>query len=529
MGEKIDGEDGSTLYQRIFPGVRQQDRLDELLDAARQRGDLLSYELDGRDLTVRRPWYEGQDLPAIFEGLSPTDRAEHARVLFERVSAALARLGDGGHGAVHPGNVRLLEGGEFRLLDAVANATRLGRRARGQSGDAGGRWLWGSAIPQELDVARWDRLCLLRLTVLLAGGPESWRDPGPPQSVADRCRQFIAASRKKAIPGSDLLDALATAEEDLHQLLALGLDVLAPPAPAEASASRYHYACDGEQQGELPAAEIARRVAAAPASDHRVWSPELGDRWRPAREVGAVARLIGGTAVPPAPPSPPPPAASPPPVEKPAPVPAEEAEPAAPEPPGGEHPAEIVARLMSERKLPEERGRVVPAAAIAPIRRRAIDAGVPEDQVEPLISAWLAAGGYRREEILRQQATMLLEAGKLKDLPPIGGRFAVRASACEGAVRVFTSCGMAEKRARRLVGELLDQERLVAESEVRRAWLERAGNALDSLDPDGEPERRVVAAAETIAGELKAPPRWARRWLRRWQDEQRLERAAGSF
>ncbi|RMH23466.1 MAG: hypothetical protein D6696_00465, partial [Acidobacteria bacterium] len=60
------------------------------------------------------------------------------------------------------------------------------------------------------------------------------------------------------------------------------------------SASRYHYACDGEQQGELPAAEIARRVAAAPEREHKVWSPELGDRWRLAREVDAVAALLKG-------------------------------------------------------------------------------------------------------------------------------------------------------------------------------------------------------------------------------------------
>ncbi len=80
----------------------------------------------------------------------------------------------------------------------------------------------------------------------------------------------------------------------------------AAPPPAPGADEVFHYSgADG--QAELPASEIAQRVAAAPDGRHLVWKQGF-DGWKPAKDVPEIAAALQ-----PAGPPPPPPMGGPPP------------------------------------------------------------------------------------------------------------------------------------------------------------------------------------------------------------------------
>lgn len=70
---------------------------------------------------------------------------------------------------------------------------------------------------------------------------------------------------------------------------AAGMEEAPPPLPGGEAVPLFHYACDEQQLGKLSAEEIARRVAAAPGSSHRVWAKAFGASWKPALEVPEIA------------------------------------------------------------------------------------------------------------------------------------------------------------------------------------------------------------------------------------------------
>ncbi len=63
------------------------------------------------------------------------------------------------------------------------------------------------------------------------------------------------------------------------------------PPPLTAG-TLYHYACDGERRGKLSAADVAARIQAAPASEHKVWTRSFGDQWHHAEEVAEIVALL---------------------------------------------------------------------------------------------------------------------------------------------------------------------------------------------------------------------------------------------
>lgn len=54
----------------------------------------------------------------------------------------------------------------------------------------------------------------------------------------------------------------------------------------------FHYACDTETVGKLPAGEIARRVAASPDRAHKVWSKSFGTNWKAALDVPEIVSRL---------------------------------------------------------------------------------------------------------------------------------------------------------------------------------------------------------------------------------------------
>ncbi len=70
-------------------------------------------------------------------------------------------------------------------------------------------------------------------------------------------------------------------------------DDVPPPLPgAEDPGPLFHYACDTEAVGKLPAGEIARRVAASPDRAHRVWTRAFGTSWKSPLDVPEIAERI---------------------------------------------------------------------------------------------------------------------------------------------------------------------------------------------------------------------------------------------
>jgi hypothetical protein len=120
-----------------------------------------------------------------------------------------------------------------------------------------------------------------------AKGLDNWRNAREVPEIA----RLLAASpppastvqpaEEKPVP-PPLPRAARPEDEEMPPPLSGGED----PGPL------FHYACDAETVGKLPAGEIASRVAASPDRVHRVWTKTFGSSWRPAVEVPEIASRL---------------------------------------------------------------------------------------------------------------------------------------------------------------------------------------------------------------------------------------------
>jgi hypothetical protein len=119
-------------------------------------------------------------------------------------------------------------------------------------------------------------------------GLENWRDP----------REVPEIARLLSAPGGPPKAPLRPAEEEPAppQLPAPPPhddEEVPPPLPGgEDPGPLFHYACDTETVGKLPAGEIARRVAASPDRIHRVWTKSFGTNWKTALDVPEIASRL---------------------------------------------------------------------------------------------------------------------------------------------------------------------------------------------------------------------------------------------
>jgi hypothetical protein len=118
-------------------------------------------------------------------------------------------------------------------------------------------------------------------------GLDNWRNAREVPEIA----QLLAAPTR---PPADVGASPAPAPPPDPQVPSPPEDHEAPPPlPAEeTSGASFFYACDGQQTGKLSAGEIARRIAAAPGSVHRVWTKSFGSTWKPAQEVPEIASCM---------------------------------------------------------------------------------------------------------------------------------------------------------------------------------------------------------------------------------------------
>lgn len=65
-----------------------------------------------------------------------------------------------------------------------------------------------------------------------------------------------------------------------------------PPLEQEVPSPTFHYARDGQRQGEQPAATIAQSLRDYPGSEHKVWTKSFGAKWKKAEEVPEIADLL---------------------------------------------------------------------------------------------------------------------------------------------------------------------------------------------------------------------------------------------
>ncbi|MDP9121773.1 MAG: DUF4339 domain-containing protein, partial [Acidobacteriota bacterium] len=120
-------------------------------------------------------------------------------------------------------------------------------------------------------------------------GMDNWREA---REVPEIMRLLAAPGEPPQVPpsapttGDPPPPAPATPPEDADE-------ALPPPLPgAESPGPLFHYACDAETVGELPAGEIARRVVAFPERTHRVWSRSFGTSWKAALDVPEIASRL---------------------------------------------------------------------------------------------------------------------------------------------------------------------------------------------------------------------------------------------
>ena len=216
---RIDTPEGS-FFDRQFHLGTPSGELRAALDRARAEGFLLSYDLQGQELAIRRPWLEGSDLRQLFRGHGSAEWMELSIEVFNGLWRFLEKLEPFGHGAVHPGNV-LVGVDDLHLVDAVANPLWLGLEATSMEAPV---WTWGRRVPSGWSMADWDLVHLVRLVVLLSLGPEGWEPGQSDRAVLDHSRTWLAAAGAQTI--GDTLKVVLRAEALLARL------PLPPPLPS---------------------------------------------------------------------------------------------------------------------------------------------------------------------------------------------------------------------------------------------------------------------------------------------------------
>jgi hypothetical protein len=199
MPRKMHPEFG-TVNERVFPAVALDDQLQTWLEQFKARKLLHDFLVENDTLALWRPWIEGQTPEEFFGGQPSSERITYSHRLFRRVQRKLDEIGYG-HGALHPRNIFLRQGG-FELVDAMFNRVRLNPLAVPQDDP----WLWGPCVPMGWTLKDWDRVSLLRTAALLAQNPSTWEKPMPIAQAAEMCRRWAdeligsAASSDDFIP-----------------------------------------------------------------------------------------------------------------------------------------------------------------------------------------------------------------------------------------------------------------------------------------------------------------------------------------
>lgn len=218
-----------NVYEREFSTAGVDSELYAALRGARSCGFLLDFEVKGKLVRTWRRWSEGQPLLTLFAGISGEDRHQRSVSLFRVVLERLKPMHDRGyaHGSLHPGNLWVGADG-VEVLDCVANRVRMGT-ASALEGGSHGAWLWchlGACARSEPD---WDRVCLLRLCAMLAGGVDEVPVTDCDPDVAAQSRAWADRAAAGLTEGSSLRKALSLARAQLSEL-----EAAAPSAVSDA-------------------------------------------------------------------------------------------------------------------------------------------------------------------------------------------------------------------------------------------------------------------------------------------------------
>jgi hypothetical protein len=214
-----------TVNERWFPLPPSGAPIQARLEAAKQEGLLLGFEIGRTTFVLWRPWLQGETLDEIFRTLSAHESVNLSRDLFRMAQKKLDQRATG-HGALHARNIVVQNGVEF--VDASFNSVRLNPHAISNDDP----WLWGPCIPKGWSLQDWDQVSLLRTAALLAQEPSTWEAKRTREEVAGLCRQWAADFNLSAPKGADFLSTVAKAVELLPAIVAADFDL--PPFPLEA-------------------------------------------------------------------------------------------------------------------------------------------------------------------------------------------------------------------------------------------------------------------------------------------------------
>ena len=202
------------VNEREFPAPRMDSWIRDLLKDFKGRGLICDYSHTAGMLTVWRPWIDGQTQDEVFGGLSRKERISHSRQLFRLVHDKLDEV-EQGHGALHPRNIILRQGGGIELVDAIFNRAYIGSHALPQDD----LWLWGPCVAAGWEMDKWDQVSLLRTAALLAQGPAVWGKRLSHEEVADMCRGWAENLLASAPPSADFKTKVCDAVELLPRIL----------------------------------------------------------------------------------------------------------------------------------------------------------------------------------------------------------------------------------------------------------------------------------------------------------------------
>lgn len=202
------------VNERTFPAVKVDDGLRTALGDFKRRSLIHDYNLDHETLTLWRPCVDGQTQEEAFRGMAGGDRISYSRLIFRRAERKLREM-DCGHGALHPRNIILRQGGAIELVDAIFNRVRIPPL----SVPLADPWLWGPCVPEGWSLRAWDLVSLLRTAALLARDPAGWAKPIPGEEAVEICRNWAKGFIKDTQAGDDFIPVVDEAVALLSKIL----------------------------------------------------------------------------------------------------------------------------------------------------------------------------------------------------------------------------------------------------------------------------------------------------------------------